>query len=184
MIESINVGVSSWIIQDGNYEDFIAGRRYRFALEFYAEQGLRPAKAGATIQLAQREAEQYHLTGRVAFLAPNVWVIDAGIQLFREDQAPKVRIGDVVHGSVHIGIDPFFYMEYLKDTPGIPNLFYEFEVTGVLLETTPWVTSSGVTQRQAGSRTFRRVDRTDAESDDGGNAHYILESRIVGPAAL
>ena len=40
-MEKINVGLSSWIIQDGNYEDFAVGQEQRFALEFYAPDGLK-----------------------------------------------------------------------------------------------------------------------------------------------
>jgi len=31
----LHVGVDSWIIEGGNYDDFQCGNRYRFALEFY-----------------------------------------------------------------------------------------------------------------------------------------------------
>ena len=35
------VGLESWVIQDGNYPDFVAGQRAEFALELYAADGLR-----------------------------------------------------------------------------------------------------------------------------------------------
>jgi hypothetical protein len=35
-MRTLQIGLSSWIIQDGNYEEFEVGREYRFALEFYA----------------------------------------------------------------------------------------------------------------------------------------------------
>jgi hypothetical protein len=31
----IHVGLFSWIIQDGNYDDFEVGQAAKFALEFY-----------------------------------------------------------------------------------------------------------------------------------------------------
>ena len=41
MSESVlQIGLSSWIIQDGNYGDFECHAIERFALEFYSEKGL------------------------------------------------------------------------------------------------------------------------------------------------
>ena len=35
------IGLSAWIIQDGNYGDFSVGQRAEFALEFYAREALK-----------------------------------------------------------------------------------------------------------------------------------------------
>ena len=42
----IQVGLASWIIQDGNYGDFTVGQQAKFALEFGALNGLRAATEG------------------------------------------------------------------------------------------------------------------------------------------
>lgn len=34
---TFDIGLSAWIIQDGNYEDFEQGQTRSFALEFYPE---------------------------------------------------------------------------------------------------------------------------------------------------
>lgn len=34
-MNKVNVGLSAWIIQDGNYTDFEIGQTYSFASEFY-----------------------------------------------------------------------------------------------------------------------------------------------------
>jgi hypothetical protein len=36
MTNSFKIGLSSWIIQDGNYPDFKQGERAAFAIEFFA----------------------------------------------------------------------------------------------------------------------------------------------------
>jgi hypothetical protein len=45
-MEVFKVGVSSWIIQDGNYDDFEAGKSCKFALEFCTEYISRSDGAG------------------------------------------------------------------------------------------------------------------------------------------
>jgi hypothetical protein len=35
------VGLDSWIVQDGNYPDFVTGQRTDFALEFASRGGLK-----------------------------------------------------------------------------------------------------------------------------------------------
>lgn len=37
---TFDIGLSAWIIQDGNYEDFEQGQTRSFALEFYPEKPL------------------------------------------------------------------------------------------------------------------------------------------------
>jgi hypothetical protein len=43
---AIHVGLSSWIIQHGNYGDFTIGQHAKFALEFSALDELRPVTEG------------------------------------------------------------------------------------------------------------------------------------------
>jgi hypothetical protein len=37
-VETISIGLDSWIIEDGSYADFEVGHEYRFALEFHARE--------------------------------------------------------------------------------------------------------------------------------------------------
>ena len=39
---TLQVGLNSWIIADGNYTDFSVGEARSFALEYYNENELRP----------------------------------------------------------------------------------------------------------------------------------------------
>ena len=34
-METLNIGIDSWIIQDGNYGNFVVGQDTKFAIEFY-----------------------------------------------------------------------------------------------------------------------------------------------------
>ena len=176
----MNIGLAAWIVQDGNYADFESGRSYRFALEFYPED-LSPSIAAPTPHLRSEGGAHYDASGAVVRVADSHWVIDFGVPTFQDTKPPKwAKQGLSVHGRIYIGIDPFFYFERLKDEPGMPDLFREWRVRRILLETTPWAASPDTQGRSIISRalvppTFKEVPRTDAWHDDDGHGHYILE---------
>ena len=176
----MNVGLSAWIIQDGNYGDFESGRIYRFALEFYPED-LSPSVATPTPCLRSAAGAHYDAVGAIIRATDSNWVIDFGVPTFQNSRPPKwAKQGLSVQGRIYIGIDPFFYFEGLKDKPGMPDLVREWRVRRILLETTPWTTSIDTHGRSIISRapvapTFKEVSKTDAWHDDKGNGHYILE---------
>src|SRR5690348_5160257 len=131
MAEPLRVGMSGWIIQDGNYTDFRVGQQASFALEFYAPLGL---TTGAGPTFAEWiAASRYHIRAQVIFATPQVWVIDTGaFMAFREEKSPNhAAVGSFVEGEIYLGIDPFFYFEYLHRIPGIPVLTYDWLVRGI-----------------------------------------------------
>ncbi len=59
----MNIVLDSWIIQDGNYDDFRIGDKYKFALELDAKYGEGTAKyleglARTTIKLSRIDYEE------------------------------------------------------------------------------------------------------------------------------
>ena len=106
------VGLSSWIIQDGNYGDFESAQRAEFALEFFAKTF---QKSGVRRKSAKNlGAANYEICGEVIYRAPEVWVLDFGIRAFSEVKPPEgIEVGDFVAANIYLGIDPFFYFEYL-----------------------------------------------------------------------
>ena len=177
-MESLSVGVDSWIIQDGNYGDFTVGQKTQFALEFYPH-SLHPSdrKSPAATNL---KGSLYQVCGQVVYRRNNVWILDAGFLAYQESQPPAfVTEGSWVEGEIYLGIDPFMYFEHLKNRSGMPSLTYTFRIGQIFLETTPWLTNadeSGTTMvRDQENESFREVTETDAWNDDGGNAHYVLK---------
>lgn len=178
MHPNLAINVNSWIIQDGNYGDFSVGDRMRFALEF-AGNPLSPSER-TDAELTHLDGNSYRVCGQVKYSRPNVWVIDFGFMAFWESEAPVfATIGSWLEGDISLGIDPFFYKEYLCEEEGIPNLFYNWTVTKIECNETPWLES--VNER--GGRTLTRddalekwaeVDNTNAWTDDDGRADYIL----------
>jgi hypothetical protein len=138
MQSPLAIDVNSWIIQDGNYADFIVGDRSKFALEFGGNP-LIPSRQTSAM-MAHVEGSTYRVTAQVKFVGQNVWVIDFGIMAFWECKAPIFATVDSwIEGEISLGIDPFFYKEYLYKEEGIPNLFYNWTITKIERNETPWL---------------------------------------------
>lgn len=178
-MDSLFIGVSSWIIQDGNYPDFRIGDAINIALEFHPYRVCEStSNSSSIIRLASCH---YRVNAKTIFLNDNVVVLDFGYLAYDQASPPRwMRSNSYVDADVYLGIDPFFYFEELHATRGMPELRYRFRVVGIELETTPWmstVDSHGRTirNRDDSQTSFSPVAETDAWTDDDGNAHYILE---------
>ena len=180
----LQIGLSSWIIQDGNYGEFEAKREYRFALEFYPHELVFDPSPISAPRLTAVGNDLYDAKGRIIFKSKSAWVIDFGVPAFQETKPPSwSRVGTSVSGRISLGIDPFFYFETLKSQKGMPNLFRQWFVHRILLETTPWREETDATGRKVLSRdntqeSFIEVAATNAWSHDGGHAQYILECEM------
>lgn len=187
-MDKVVVGLSAWIIQDGNYPDFRVGESARFALEFHAH-SLR------TTCVREPSAEQirpgrYSFTGRSVYAVGSAWVIDFGLLAYRGQPAPRAaKESDWLEGDIYLGVDPFFYFEELSALPGMPALQYHFRVRRIWLETTPWVEIKDgrgrrIITRDDKNESFREVAETNAWEDDGGRAHYLLECERIDQKSI
>ena len=184
----VHVGLSAWIIQDGNYDDLAVGQEAKFALEFYPPHGLQPAQDGP-VNAERLTGSRYRVRGRVVFSDPSVWVIDAGTFMAFSDRQPPPHavVGAWVEGEVYLGIDPFFYFEYLHRMQGMPPLTYTWTVRNIVRETTPWIEAKDAlgrayTTRDTTREAFVPTQKTKAWDEDGGNGHYVLECHLIsGP---
>jgi hypothetical protein len=183
-MQTLFVGIASWIIQDGNYGDFRVGEEPRFALEFYAH-SLEVA-ASPTAVADRVKGSLYRIKGRVAETWNSVWVLDLGVLAYQNSQPPRAaQAGKWVEGMIELGIDPFLYFEDLIKLPGMPELRYHWRLRGIWLETTPRLSNTderGTTTicRDEKNESFIPVAETNAWEDDGGNAHYLLECERIG----
>jgi hypothetical protein len=178
-MQQINVGLSSWIIQDGNYGDFALGQETSFALEFYPHSLRKSQQTVPT--LTQIRGYRYQVCGQVIYQTQEVWVINCGLIAYQEGKPPQyAKKGGWVEGEIQIGIDPFFYFEALYKLPGMPDLTYNFRIANILLETTPWLESTDSTgqkflARDETQESYTEVSQTQAWQDDNGLAEYILQ---------
>jgi hypothetical protein len=145
MALNLEIYLSGWIIEDGNYADFCVGERRKFALEFWAESPL-VRSAENVISLREQSGHSYDVAGRLIFAPGGVWVIDCGGVLAYSDRESSIeagcKVGDFVRGNLRFGVDPFFYFEQHYKIPSIPPLIYEWLVDSIGQDTTPYVVSN------------------------------------------
>lgn len=186
----LNIGLSAWIIQDGNYGDFEAGRAYRFALEFYPQEVHSTLESSREATLSPIGSALHDAVGKIIFRSDGVWVVDFGVPAFYQSHPPEwATIGSLVEGRVYIGVDPFLYFESLIHSEGMPDLFRHWLVRRISLETTPWIEATDsqgrkILTRDTSRESFRDVPATDAWNHDKGHGHYVLECELVSGQAV
>jgi hypothetical protein len=91
MNNSLIVGLSSWIIQDGNYGEFKRGDQPAFALEFSAPSALSVIEGGGqTASLDHLHGGTYRIAGKVVHVLDiEWWAIDVGVLMYQEGRPPS-----------------------------------------------------------------------------------------------
>lgn len=177
MDECVRVGVDAWIIQDGNYGDFRAGRRYPFALELSSPTYLRLRHPDAISVPSMKwiSGSTYSVDAKVSYLGQGWCVLDAGLQLYTGQPLPgDWEVGSNLRGHVDVLIDHFAYFEKWAREPDAPALIHDWRVEKIELETTPLVaTQSGLLVRGVSRFTWKEVARTRAWTH-AGTGRYVL----------
>jgi hypothetical protein len=175
------LGLDSWIIQDGNYSDFVRGQRAEFAVEFvpksFTSPGLRPSAIydGNAI---------YRLTGDVVFALEDsepAWILDCGLLMYADQMRPVgVEVGDRVSLAAYVGVDHFAYFERLARIPDLPAMIYSLEIERIERQTAPFIEVAPRTfERDAALLGWVETDATRAWEDDNGHAEYVLHCRLL-----
>lgn len=189
-----NIGLSAWIIQDGNYPDFAAGQTAEFAVEFYRNSAHPIAQTNDAISATHQRDAFYEVVSEKMLQTGDLTILDIGILVYREhDHSDESNLrGKRFRTSVHLGIDPFFYFETLAKIPGVPPLIYSWRIQSILRQTAPYIEvipDSGihsgrkVSVRDESRNDWEKVERTNAWTDDGGMGDYLLRCELlqVGP---
>ena len=163
MMRRWNIGLSAWIVQDGNYGDFERGQTAEFAVEFWVRGQLEPAARAPT---ARPNGDAYDIVGAVGPVVPEAWALDCGIPVFQTGAPPAgVAPGDVVAGTVEFGVDPFDYFERLARIDAMPPLVLSWRIESI---------------RRRTADGWAATDRTDAwRDDDHGVAEYSFECVLL-----
>jgi hypothetical protein len=174
--KELMVGLSSWIIADGNYPHLKRGDRASFALAFHPANSpldiprdwlsVNPPGVNRT-SMCHIEGSEYLVTVKVTHVLDydNWWVIDAGVLMYRCGKPPEgIGPGCWVSGNLYVGIDPFDYFEHLSRYHAAPALIYEWDVTKIELETTPTIESGRMKMRDRSRRGWREVEDTKARA--------------------
>jgi hypothetical protein len=177
MTDPIAIGLASWIIQDGNYPEFSVGQKSAFALEFHASIPLLHVEPGQdpSPRHVHTGGAHYSVVGRCIHIEADWWVLDFGMLAYSANGPPVTyAAGDVVHGSIYLGVDPFFYFEDLCRRPDAPPLIYDWQVHQIEIQTAPLVqTGPRLFERDRTKLGWREIRETNAWQD-GVHAEYVL----------
>jgi hypothetical protein len=184
------IGLDGWVLQDGNYTDFVTGDRRQFALEFGYRRDRRlqrlPSPGSSSLRYTGH-GQTYEVTGQLvrASAEPqgDAFVLDFGLRAYASwmvlDDLEPPAAGDWLSGEVHLSVDPFFYMDELAGLPGMPALIYTWTVVEIELDETPSLLvehghplyvgpDEGLRRvRDPERESWRTVDRTRMWDDDG-----------------
>lgn len=173
-------GLQSWVIQDGNYDDFAVGQRRRFAVQYFSE-GFRDAEVGARAATPLGES-RYEVSGQIVMAKRDLVVIDFGLLAYDDNHPPAAARGDWVAGRVSLEVDCYSYFEIHARRRGAPPAVYAWTITGIWQQTAPFipdpVMGARFRKRDPDRFGWRWLDRTDADADDDGYAEYILRCRL------
>ena len=177
------VGLDSWIVQDGNYPDFVTGQRTGFALEFASRRGLRLLDGAQEVSVRWIEGSRYEVTAQIVHDKPNAQVLDFGILAYHfigiEDPTHQPRIRAWVTGEINLSVDPFLYFDQLAHEDGFPALIYTWTVQEILQKVEGESLPIGDDHVHANtSQDFVRVEKTDAWTDDSTLPSYLLRCRM------
>ena len=115
------LGLSSWIIQDGNYGDVQRGDRLEVAVEFEVEEALALTEASVPSARCHRDSV-YDVVGRVVAIEADVWVLDVGISIFSNRAPPRgLAVGDWVAGRAWLWRRPVLLLQRLGSVRRCPR---------------------------------------------------------------
>ena len=182
---NLNVGLDYWIILDGNYPDFVAGEDYAFALEVCPSSISRSSVRDRSLRPLR--GAQYQYLGEAVFSSLDLTILDVGVRCYHEGAvSAPLSVGEFAAGELYLGVDPFFWKDSLSRRPGMPSLTYRWQVTGISVETTPWILSHDSRGREIWRHddrvapSFLPVVRTGEGPDDQKSWHFVLSCELIG----
>lgn len=166
------IGIDSWVIQDGNYPDFVTGQRADFALEFAGRRGLTVVEKAPGPRVEWIADSRYEVTAQIVHDEPNALVLDFGLRAYRfigiEDPQHRSQVGAWVTGEINLAVDPFFYKDELANEDGFPALSYS------------WIVQEVLRRRTDGGGPLP-IKETDVWGDVSTSPSYLLRCVSAGP---
>lgn len=192
------IGLDVWVLQDGNYPDFVTGQQTRFALEFWSPGELRRIPSEVSQFRYTGEGNLYEVSAQVVH-AEHAVVLDFGLRAYDEHvvlgDGVDVEAGDQVAGMIGLSVDHFAYFEDLARQPRMPALIYSWVIDKIELDTTPLITvvpgddaypadlppEGPVRVRDPTRRSWRIIDETRMWEDDEPErmASYLLTCTLL-----
>jgi hypothetical protein len=180
-----DIGLSAWIIQDGNYPDFEVGQTVEFAVEFWIPDGVGCGPSDKKASATNLGDCVYDAVAEIIFQTADITIFDIGFMAYRETSSLQQSLptGSRIAVRLGLGIDPFLYFESLSKLADVPPLVYSWKIISILRQTAPLVETESdgrkIRIRDPQRLNYEEIRRTDAWNDDGGYAEYVLRCDLL-----
>ena len=203
--EIFTLHINSWVIEDGNYDEFSVGQVLEVPLEPWI-QSARVEVVPGHRGIWDHGNGHHTVAGTVVAIAggslaeSRAWTLDTGIFLCREEPPPYSfdsgtsaatwQVGDFVKAEVDLAFPQPYPCEGLCKLEGMPPTVYRWRVEAIDLDTTPRTARGGIDIRYPPS--YRRIEYTSRETrrqllpltgrgygPGWVNAGYLLHCRLL-----
>jgi hypothetical protein len=185
-----SIGLSAWIIQDGNYPDFAVGDAVEFAVEYYRQPGAEISSCDSEPRARLLSEPLYDVVAKKVLETGDMTVLDIGILVYQRARqaAEPGGPGTRFRTRLHLGVDPFLYFEQLSKIEGALPLIYSWRVVSILRQTAPFIeiiptssypSSRSVRVRDQSKLGYETIERTNAWEDDNGFGEYVLRCELL-----
>jgi hypothetical protein len=158
-----SIGLSSWVIQDGNYHNFRVEETAEFALHIFITD-ITIKNSIDQLQAVFLDGCNYKVQAKVVYICEDCWIIDFGIMAYTEGKPPiGIEIGSIITANVSIDIDYYLYTEFLNKNTDIQPLIYTWNIQKIFKKTNNH------------KEKFTEIEFIDAWKDDKGMASYLLK---------
>ncbi len=175
-----NIGLSAWIIQDGNYPDFAVDETVEFGVEFHWQPGTAVEACDSDVLAAPMREATYQVVAEKIRETDRSTVLDIGILVYSQfgPQFPNVEQGSRFRTELWLGVDPY----------GSSPLVYSWRIASILKQTASFIETASPTlggkvlTRDRSKPNCEETSRTDAWNDDNGRGEYILRCELLRSA--
>jgi hypothetical protein len=174
-----NIGLSAWIIQDGNYPDFAVGETVEFAVEFHQQPGIVVETCNSDVLATPVRDAAYQVVAEKIREKNEITVLDIGILVYSQGapQFPHVELGSRFRTELRLEVDPY----------DAPCSKYSWRINSILRQIAPLLETASrpfggkLLTRDVSRLGYEEIPRTDAWKDDNGHGEYILRCQLLRP---
>ncbi len=169
--------LSAWAIQDGNFSDTSVGETLRYAIRLGPSQAeIHREGDFSTEPGLRRFGASYRAQGKIVLIhrRHNLMVVDfESFSALATLSRWEPTAGRTFSGNVILTVDAFEYRETYSRIRGMPPIDREWLITGIFRESQADEAASYLVNGAG----LVGVQKTDAFSDRGGHAEYVLRVR-------